>query len=431
MSTAEPDANPDPGSGPQTGGGPEAGSREVSRARLAARRALVAEAAALLHAAAGDALEVTGPDPLAVAIEAIATQLDAHHRSLDAPATTVPGGDMIVAEDGAPAWARPVIDTAARWIHRGYTSSNSKKAIANALGIPRADQRLWRGEPTHRNVRAVPEPTTFFPWCASIGLNPLTDMSREALRAWITMQDDGGVKKTTQKARLGAVSAWYREMRSLGETTFEVPAVLSSAERENLGVRNPDPAAPTVPLTLDQARALRAAAQLHPYRATRLRNQIIVAVLTTTGIRAEELCALDRRDVHRAGPDGEPALWIAGKGDEGRWVRLPGMALELIGEYLDAPATNVVAVRGPGSATPARQPLLLTVSGKRLETQHVTDTLQGLCRSLIRAAEASTSSVLAGHAAALRPIASTVHPRMARYLYANAAEEHGTDFSPV
>lgn len=45
-----------------------------------------------------------------------------------------------------------------------------KNTYANALGIPRADQRLWRGEPTHPNARKLPSPTAYFPWCAVAGL---------------------------------------------------------------------------------------------------------------------------------------------------------------------------------------------------------------------------------------------------------------------
>ncbi|MEV8609596.1 hypothetical protein AB0383_16970 [Amycolatopsis sp. NPDC051373] len=150
-----------------------------------------------------------------------------------------------------------VIDTAAVWLHTSYTSANTKKANANALGIPRADQRLWRGEPTHRNVQALPEASAFFPWCAAAGLNPLADMTRDGLRTWLSVQDAAGVSPNTRKARLGAVAAWYREMRVRGATTFEVAAALPATERRNLGVLKPDSEHPAVPLTLGQARAPR------------------------------------------------------------------------------------------------------------------------------------------------------------------------------
>jgi site-specific recombinase XerD len=451
----------------------EAGAREISRHRLAAHTGLLDQAAAALQAAAADALAVAHPDPLALAIAAMATQLQAHRAELTAwharhpdPADTLlrPAGDgedgfagpgtVLAAADRAPAigadqaekdgaapeWAREVVDAAARWLHTAYTSTNTKTSIANALGIPRADQRLWRGEPTHRNVVAVPDPTTFFPWCAAAGLNPLTDMDRDALRGWITVQQAAGVAEGTQKTRLGGVSAWYREMRSTGLTTFEVPAALPQAERRRLGIVKPAPSTPTVPLTLPQVRALRVAAGQYRGRGriatralVRLRYRVIVDVLTTTGIRAEELCALTRHDYHRAGPSGKPALWIVGKGRKERWVLLPGITAASIEDYLialDAAETSgVIALVGQVSSKPADRPLLMSTQGERLEPQQIVDVLRYLCRDL--ACTKSTSSTVRAHAAQLRPIQDSVHPHSARHFYAIAAEAHGVKVSQI
>ncbi|MFI6031643.1 tyrosine-type recombinase/integrase [Amycolatopsis magusensis] len=336
-----------------------------------------------------------------------------------------------------PEWARPVIDAAALWLHTAYTPANTKTTHANSLGIPRADQRLWRGEPTsHHNVRDLPSPTAFFPWCAAAGINPLTTMTRDGLRAWITTQTAAGVAKSTQKARLGAVSAWYREMRVRGLTDFEVPAALPQTERRNLGVLKPAPKNPTVPVTLAQVRALRTAAALYPRRgSTPARYRVIIAMLSTTGIRAEELCTLDRGDIHRAGPDGQPAAWILGKGDVGRWVRLTPLALEAIEDYIadrDAEQNSgVLAVAGQISAKPAEQPLLITSRGRRLQPQEITRALRTLARWLLRHATGSGSSTLRAHAAALRPVADTLHPHSIRHFYAITAENHGIPISNI
>ncbi|HEY3477537.1 MAG TPA: tyrosine-type recombinase/integrase [Streptomyces sp.] len=417
------------------------GSRRISRARLAAEQHRVAEAAAALRDAVEAALRVPHPDPLAVSLAATAAQLERHHDDLaadpapgadseppdpDQQAELAVAGELLTAEDAAPAWARPTIDAAAQWLHTAYTSANTKKAHANALGIPRADQHLWRGAPTHRNVRELPSPTAFFPWCAAMAIDPHTDMSREKLRAWITVQDAAKVAKTTQKARLGAVSAWYREMRYRGATTFEPPAALPREERDILGVSVPAPQTPTVPLTMGQVRALRVAAERYP-GAPRLRYRAAVAVLTTTGVRAEELCALNRGDLHRAGPDGDPALRIDGKGRKKRWVKLAGMALAAVDDYLaDQDAVGAVpALPGQVSAKPADRPLFTTATGARLQPQQVTDMLRYLARSLVRAAAGTASSTLRGHAAQLRPIADTLRPHAVRLSYALAAEADG------
>ncbi|MFI5614074.1 hypothetical protein [Amycolatopsis sp. NPDC051903] len=181
------------------------------------RRDLVADAAAAALRSAAAAPQVSAPHPLALSLDAMATRLEAHHRDLvprgiapldlDPPtpvleegaaedATDAGSEELVVDEDASPAWARIVIDTAAVWLHTAYTSPNTKKAHANALGIPRADQRLWRGEPTHRNVQPVLEATAFFPWCAAAGLNPLTDMTRDAVRTWLTVQEASGLQRT-------------------------------------------------------------------------------------------------------------------------------------------------------------------------------------------------------------------------------------------
>ncbi|TKG61522.1 tyrosine-type recombinase/integrase [Prauserella endophytica] len=328
--------------------------------------------------------------------------------------------------DGAPEWARETVIAAARWLHTAYTSDNSKTTYATALGIPRAEQALWRREPTHRNVRELPPPTAFFPWCARADLNPYTDMDRERLRVWITVQEQAGLSKTTQRTRLGAVSAWYSEQRYHGRTTFEVPAALPRAERDRLGVSTPDPQRATVPLTLPQVRALRVAAELYP-GAPRLRYRAMVAVLSTTGIRAEELCTLRRGDLHRAGPGGEPALWIRGKGRKARWVRLPGMALQAVEDYLvtrDADeASREIARPGQVSAKPVEQPLFVAVTGARLRARQVTDALRYLCRFLVRMK--SPSSTVRAHAAQLRGIRDSIHPHAIRHFYAITAETHG------
>ncbi|UJW36921.1 tyrosine-type recombinase/integrase (plasmid) [Saccharothrix sp. AJ9571] len=346
-------------------------------------------------------------------------------------------GEALERAGAGPEWARPIIDAAALWLHTAYTPATTKTTHANSLGIPRADQRLWRGASTaHHNVRNLPSPTAFFPWCAAAGINPLTAMTRDGLRAWITTQTTAGVAKSTQKARLGAVSAWYREMRARRLTDFEVPAALPQTERRNLGVLKPAPKNPTVPLTLAQVRALRTAATLYPRRgSTPARYRVIVTVLTTTGIRAEELCTLDRGSIHRAGPDGQPAAWIIGKGGEGRWIRLTGIAIDAVDDYLAArdaeDNTGVLAVAGQVSATPAEQPLLVTSRGRRLQPQEVTRALRTLARWLVRHATGSGNSTLRAHAAALRPVADTLHPHSIRHFYAITAEAHGINVSNI
>ncbi|SFW11379.1 site-specific integrase [Amycolatopsis australiensis] len=464
----------------------ETGAREISRRRLVGQAVALREAAQLLQTAAEAALAVEHPDPVAVSLAAMAVQIRAHAHDLTSWASRHPdpaaqllagarpvdehghavdiderpgddaadgfaaAGTVLAAEppgtglaapaepeeqEGAPAWARPLVDETAAWLLTGYTRATSRTTAANALGIPRADQRLWRGEPT-RNAPEAPNPLTFFPWCQRAGINPLTEMSREHLREWLAAQQAAGVPAGTRKTRLGYVSAFYREMRLRGKTTFEVPAALPRTERGRLGVLRPPVEKPTVALTLAQVRALRVAARTYRGRgplATRelvaLRHAAMVDLLTTTGIRADELCAANRGDLRRAGPDGHPALHIHGKGAKNRWVRITAVALDSLDAYLTArdahEAGAELTVAGQVGAKPAATPLLATTSSARLGVEQIPRILKSLCTSLLRVAAASGSSTMRAHAAALRPIADTIHPHSARHFYARVAEAHG------
>lgn len=334
--------------------------------------------------------------------------------------------------DGAadPGWVRPTVAAAVLWLWRSYGTATAT-AYANHLGIPRGEQR-WRAAGSRNQHRAGPSATAWFPWCQRAGLDPHRDMTRDALQVWVSEMDRAGLSKSTQNARLGAVAAWYAEQRYQGTSGFNPSDALPQARRQSLGVSRPEPARPTVPLTLAQVRALRVAADLDPGQC-RLRNRAVVAVLVSTGIRAAELCGLTRADVYRTGPNGAPALWVDGKGGHRRWVALPAMALDTIDEYLHArdaaDAGSDLALPGQVIAGQHEQRVFTTVSGRPLEPQHVTGALRYLCRVLTT--RRYTSSTVRGHAAHLRPIEGTVHPHQLRHFYATTAEAHGVPVRQV
>lgn len=289
---------------------------------------------------------------------------------------------------------------------------------------------------------AAPNPLTFLPWCQRAGINPLTEMTRDHRREWLGARQAAGVPAGTRKTRLGYVSGFYREMRLRKKTDFEVPAALPRTERARLGVLRPPVESPTVAFTLAQVRALRVAARTYRGRgpvATRelvaLRHAAMVDLLATTGIRADELCSADRGDLRRAGPDGRPALHIHGKGAKNRWVRVTAVAWASVEAYLtarDAHETGTeVTVGGQVGGNLAATPLLATTSGARLGTEQIARILKSLCASLLRVAGASGSSTMRAHAAALRPIATTIHPHSARHTYARVAEAHGVHIRQI
>jgi site-specific recombinase XerD len=199
---------------------------------------------------------------------------------------------------------------------------------------------------------------------------------------------------------------------------------------------------PTIALTLPQVRALRAAARSYRGRGpvglqelTRLRYAAVVDLLTTTGIRAEELCAANRADLRQQGPDGRPALHVHGKGRKNRWVRITALAWESLQAYLaarDAHETSAeVTAGGQVGGKPLAQPLLATASSARMGTEQVQRLLSALCRSMIRVAADADSSTMRAHAAALRPIAAAIHPHMTRRTYARVAEAHGVHIRQI
>ncbi|VVJ22749.1 Uncharacterised protein [Amycolatopsis camponoti] len=57
--------------------------------------------------------------------------------------------------------------------------------------------------------------------------------------------------------------------------------------------------------------------------------------------------------------------------------------------------------------------------------------LRSLCASLLRVAAASGSSTMRAHAAALRPIATTIHPHSARHFYARVAQANGVHIRQI
>ncbi|WP_439381608.1 hypothetical protein [Amycolatopsis lexingtonensis] len=195
------------------------------------------------------------------------------HRLTD----TVPGAELAAPHGGdradeqklaAPAWARPLVDETANWLLTGYTSESSRTTAANAPRRPRVDQR-WHGEPT-MDVPDAPNPLTFFPWCQRAGINPLTEMSRDRPREWLGAQAAAGVPTGTRKTTVNS---------------------------------------PTAAFTLAQIQASRVAARTYRGRSPRetrklvaLRHVALVALMTTTGIRAHLRRGLrhDRRHAARS-----------------------------------------------------------------------------------------------------------------------------------
>ncbi len=125
-----------------------------------------------------------------------------------------------------------------------------------------------------------------------------------------------------------------------------------------------------------------------------LRDQVIIELLISTGIRVSELCGLDRSDCDLAGR----VLRIFGKGAKERVVQLESEATtDLLARYL----------RALDIKWAARQPLFLNRFGKRLSDQSV--------RNIVARSAESVG------------IETHITPHMFRHTFATVLLEEGVD----
>lgn len=346
-----------------------------------------------------------------------------------APTTT--GGDPAdpVEFVGADHWTERVAAPTMSWL-LARRSDHTKTAYATRLGIPR-DRQTWRGPNTRGNAAKPTPPYAWFTWCRATGLNPLTDVTVDVMRAWVaTIREHGGTDATIQ-AYAGAVSAWYREMRKRGLTDTVMADVLDTDERKAQGISRVTPSSPTHALTYEQAQALRVSARLDP-TPQRLRNIAIVELLLSTGVRAAELCALTRSSIARQGPEG--ILTVHGKGGKTRTVRITATALAAVDAYLtdrdraDAGTAIVVAGQVGGRRTHADPLFVAARTPKALTPAQVTQLLARLCGV---AARHGTTPAARRAAAELAPICGTIHPHQLRRFYAVHAVSMGVSVEQV
>lgn len=160
----------------------------------------------------------------------------------------------------------------------------------------------------------------FLRWAdATDGVEP--ELTRANLRAFTTALLDDGAKPATAVSRHSAVkrfSAWLTEE---GEQPTDAL----------LGMKAPKMDAPiTQPLTTDQLKAL-----LNACRGTELRDRrddAIVRLMYTTGMRAGEVIALELSDLHAT--ETPPYVVVKrGKGGKGRTVPLAPEVAQSLDRY--------------------------------------------------------------------------------------------------
>ncbi|MDR7304494.1 tyrosine-type recombinase/integrase [Haloactinomyces albus] len=251
-------------------------------------------------------------------------------------------------------------------------------------------------------------------WCAAHRLDPLAAHTTH-VKAWLDELTTAGAARATRSRLLATVTACYAHLADTGLSPGN-PAALN---RRRLGLTStgqPD-SGHALALTPSQVRALQTAAATPRRGASPLdtaRATALVALLTL-GLRASELCHLNRADLHTT--RGRRALRVPGKGNKPRIVYLPDHAENALTTYLRTrDTTTTAATPAPrGHTTPTTSPLITTRSG-RAYTRH------GLWQLLRRLATTTPE---------LAELAETLHPHALRHFYVTTAVEAGADLAHI
>ena len=268
-------------------------------------------------------------------------------------------------------------------------SEHTRTAYARDIGIT----------PRRQGGRAP----TWLAWCQARGVHPVTGVSGLHVAMYARQLDAAGLAPASVARKLSAVAGWYAWLAARGHIAVS-PAV---------GIARPiragaDLAAPG--LNRDQALALLHTADAAP-SARQTRTAALVAVLLFTGARVGEVIGADIEDLGTE--QGHRVLRVARGDGQRRTLALPGPAAMRIDAYLsgradpagvwgqrgaDVRGQRGADVRGQRGADvggrpdwPARQPLFVTGTGRRLFPGDVWRLIRRL------AAQAGLPDDLVGH----------------------------------
>lgn len=232
--------------------------------------------------------------------------------------------------------------------------------------------------------------STWLPWCAINGIDPLADVqvcSGQAVSAWMTAMTDCGLAPSTRQRRLVAVRRWYAYLRDHGVLDCH-PATWTRVPNAATPVTAPVTLSPGMVTTLIDS-AEQADTWLTPVTAARLR--VAVGMLATLALRVGELLALRLDDWD---PNSGLLTIHRHKGGGVDRVRSPGPEQRWLAAYL--------ALRRAESGRPLQPdaPLLATPAGQAWHATRLRAQLRRLC-------EKSAS-------AELRAIADRIHPHALR-----------------
>jgi site-specific recombinase XerD len=228
----------------------------------------------------------------------------------------------------------------------------------------------------------------FAAWASGRGAEPL-GVTHRVLRRYASALSERRYAPATVARKLAALRTFFGMLREHGEIEAN-PADLLAAPK--LGSELPTVLAPEqISRLLDRIPAS---------TPLELRDRALFEVAYASGLRAEELVALDLASVDF---DGEQ-LRVEGKGSKTRWVPAGEPALKALARYLERARTALAT----GPDEPA---LFLSKSGRRLSTSDVRRRL----------------SVWSRHAA----MQGAVHPHVLRHSFATHLLEGGADLRSI
>ena len=189
----------------------------------------------------------------------------------------------------------------------------------------------------------------YLAWLAERGVREPNDVTRELVQDHVAALAGAGLAPASVERAVSAIKGFHRFMVS-DEISDELPT-------EDV----PLPAKPArLPDVISRDEAERLLDQPFPSTPAGLRDHAILEVLYGCGLRASELCGLDKRAVLLD----EGVLRVLGKGEKERVVPVMGAAEAALVEYLERGRGALVG-RRPTSA------VFLNARGGRLSRQSV------------------------------------------------------------
>jgi integrase/recombinase XerD len=303
----------------------------------------------------------------------------------------------------------------------GY-GEHTRLTYADHLGYPwRVTATRSRPVGAPRDVSRLRNGVAFLRWCAAHDLDPLADVTRRQILAWVedvkASRNSAGepLDDITIGQMVSCVSTFYDWSARYGhdgadsEVTYsrvQQPVVL---DRRTKRLATKTAESPTRSLIADEVAQLQRVADHDPARyADPLRTGTWVALLFELGLRIDELTSLHRDDMSVMA--GERVVTVTGKGGRRRTLKVTRATAARIDRYLAhrdmETGTTVPALRGQVSYK--HQPL---IAARAHKTRELVAMRNGDCAKKLKAL-----AILAGI-----EDPDSITPHVARHTWATIA----------